>query len=211
MARPRLHDDELRDRLLSRASHIVSESGVGSLSLRALATAEGTSTSAVYSLFGGKPGLLGSLYEAAFSSFGQAQRAVPVSTDPAADISAMFAAYWDWAMSHPLLYAVMFGGALAGFAPDLEQSIRSAATIDPLAAAVRRATSAGLLVGDVDTITMSVWAGVHGVVSLQLANCSPYPHLDSRRVFDAATAAVLRGFAGSAQRIHRSASLADPA
>jgi AcrR family transcriptional regulator len=198
VARPRVHDDELRQRLLDRTSRIVTESGVGSLSLRTLAAAESTSTSAVYSLFGGKPALLGALYEEAFSSFGAAQQAVDVTTDPHADLVALGWAYWDWALAHPLLYGVMFGGALAGFTPDVKQSLRAATTITPLQSAVGRALSDGALTGDPETITLAIWAGVHGLVSLHLANCTPLPVAAARGLFGQSMLAILRGWSTDA-------------
>ncbi|MET0798548.1 MAG: TetR family transcriptional regulator, partial [Rhodococcus sp. (in: high G+C Gram-positive bacteria)] len=54
MARPRIHDAELRTRLLEAAAETVARHGVDSLSLRKLAAAQGTSTTAIYSLFGGR-------------------------------------------------------------------------------------------------------------------------------------------------------------
>src|SRR6478672_3084301 len=81
MARPRLHDDNLRSRLLANAGRLVTERGVDGLSLRSLAATTSTSTTAIYALFGGKIGLLGALFDESFDSFGTAQRAVPLSGD----------------------------------------------------------------------------------------------------------------------------------
>ena len=54
MARPRVHDDALPPRLLEVASELVAERGEDALTVRAAATAAGTSTSAVYALFGSR-------------------------------------------------------------------------------------------------------------------------------------------------------------
>ena len=61
MARPKVHDEVLRGRLLERARTLLSSQGPAALSLRTLAADVGTSTTAVYALFGGKPGLLEAL------------------------------------------------------------------------------------------------------------------------------------------------------
>ena len=58
MPRPKTHDDALRRRLLERAGELLSTEGPGAVSLRKIATDVNTSTTAVYSLFGGKPALL---------------------------------------------------------------------------------------------------------------------------------------------------------
>ena len=58
MGRPREHDDETRAALRAATERIVSESGVGAFSVRGVAREVGTTTRAVYSLFGSKEGLL---------------------------------------------------------------------------------------------------------------------------------------------------------
>src|SRR5689334_460451 len=55
MGRPRLHDDAVRSRLLEAASTVLAQDGVAGLTVRDVAARAGTSTSAVYSLFGGRP------------------------------------------------------------------------------------------------------------------------------------------------------------
>src|SRR5512132_948470 len=58
MGRPREHDDATRTALLAAAERIVADGGPAALSVRAVADAAGTTTRAVYSLFGSKDGLL---------------------------------------------------------------------------------------------------------------------------------------------------------
>ena len=77
MPRPKVHDAALRLRLLECAGTALSTGGLAALSLRTLAAAVGTSTTAVYALFGGKPGLLEALHAEAFSRLGARLCAVP--------------------------------------------------------------------------------------------------------------------------------------
>ena len=58
MGRPREHDEQTRAALLAAAEQIVADGGPAALSVRAVAEAAGTTTRAVYSLFGSKDGLL---------------------------------------------------------------------------------------------------------------------------------------------------------
>ncbi len=97
-------------------------------------------------------------------------------------------------MTHPHLYAVMFGAALAGFEPTRTQSEASIATIVPLGTAVRRSIDSGLLAGDCELITNSIWAAVHGVVSIRLACAGPATDAGARELFDATMHAILRGW-----------------
>ena len=195
MARPRLHDAELRERLLDRAAEIVGQVGTAGLSLRTLAAAESTSTSAIYSLFGGKTELLGALFDAANESFGDRQRSVAASADPMADLLDLGRAYRDWAVGHPHLYRVIFEGALSGFRPTAAQIERAQSTIDPLQGAVERAITAGQLAGPGKLIAMSAWSTVHGLVTLSLDCEVDVSSDDGRAMFDELLEAVMRGWA----------------
>lgn len=168
--------------------------GIASLSLRSLAGQVGTSTSAVYSLFGGKAELLAALYEGAFAQFGAAQRAVPVTGDVGDDLMALGHAYWAWARAHPDLYPVLFSGVLGDVEPNPAQVAAAASTIEPLARLVQSAVETGRMVGDPGAITFAVWAAVHGAVSLVLANCAPEAERTRADWFDATAGAVIRGW-----------------
>jgi AcrR family transcriptional regulator len=194
VARPRIHDAELRTRLLEAAAESVAQHGVDSLSLRKLAAAQGTSTTAIYSLFGGRAELLVALFAASFSGFGDAQRSVPVTGDPEVDLRELAYAYRRWAMANPHLYAVMFGGVL-GSVDVSDQAHLAAAAMDPLRAVVASAVEAGTMSGaSVDVISHSFWAIVHGLVSLELAIPAKSDDEDRRVMFDAGAASVLRGW-----------------
>ena len=194
MPRPRVHDDELRARLLTEAGRTVNTTGIAALSLRLLAAQVGTSTSAVYSLFGGKSELLAALYEDAFGQFGAAQRAVPVTGDVLTDFTALGRAYWTWARAHPDLYPVLFSGVLGEVEPTPAQVAAAEATIEPLANLVRSAVDSRAMVGDPGAITFAIWAAVHGAVSLVLAHCAPDDEPTRSRLFDATAGAVIRGW-----------------
>lgn len=191
-----MHDEALRHRLLERAGRMVAERGVSALTLRAVAADVGTSTSAVYSLFGGKPDLLNALFRWAFAGFGTAQHEVAASDDPLADLHALGLAYRQWALEHPHLYAVMFGGALAGFEPDPAAEQESRATMQPLAATVRRGLDRGLLGhADAETIAFAVWAAVHGLVSLELTTgLHVQPRAERDLIYDVALRGIARGW-----------------
>ncbi|HEY2763718.1 MAG TPA: TetR/AcrR family transcriptional regulator [Pseudonocardiaceae bacterium] len=195
MPRPKLHDDALRVRLLDVAGTLLTSEGPDGLSLRRLAAEAGTSTTAVYSLFGGKPGVLRALFVEAFTRFGAHLGAVAPSADPLADILALGRAYRASATADPHLYAVMFGTPVPGFEPAAEDRERAEATFTPLLDAVCRAVAAGLL-RDVDPglISTALWACVHGLVSLELGDAIPARAGRPAEVFEAALRANLDGW-----------------
>ena len=87
MARPRNHDDRTAAALLDAAELIVARSGPHALSVRDIADEIGTTTRAVYSVFGSKGGLLAALARRAFGFLRDALDELPVTDDPAATSS----------------------------------------------------------------------------------------------------------------------------
>jgi AcrR family transcriptional regulator len=195
VARPKLHNDALRIRLLDTAGSLLTSEGLDALSLRRLAAAAGTSTSAVYALFGGKPGILRALFVEAFTRFGAHMDAVTPSDDPLADILALGRAYRASATADPHLYTVMFGSPVPGFEPAPQDWAQAEATFTPLLDAVRRAVTAGLLIdADPGLIATALWANVHGLVSLELGAAIPPQAGAPAEVFEAAIRATLDGW-----------------
>ncbi|MDQ1696870.1 MAG: hypothetical protein QOJ03_2223, partial [Frankiaceae bacterium] len=68
------HTADLATRLIDEAGRILSTEGAAALSLRRLAAATGTSTMAVYTLFGDKQGLLAAMYREGFARLGAAMQ-----------------------------------------------------------------------------------------------------------------------------------------
>ena len=82
MGRPREHDAATRDRLLAAATRLSAEEGWRAVSVRRVAEEAGTSTRAVYSLFGSKQGLDQELHLAMFERLLELMRATPRTADP---------------------------------------------------------------------------------------------------------------------------------
>ncbi|MEQ6897091.1 TetR-like C-terminal domain-containing protein [Microbacterium sp. KR10-403] len=174
MARPPLYDDALRSRLLAAATDLVEHNGVAAIALREVAAAADTSTSAVYTLFGGKTQLVAAVMDAAFASFGAAQRAAAPD-----GLRALGIAYRTWALAHPELYRMMFSAPGAS-APDEgsggadREPDASDLAMAPLQEAIARAQRAGGMADvPVGIAATAIWGQVHGIVSLQLAGLGP--------------------------------------
>lgn len=174
MARPKVHTDELRELLMAHVLSTVEGEGISALSLRTVAQVAGTSTAAVYSLFGSKEALQRAVLIRGYEDFADAQNEVAVTGDPVTDLAGLGAVYVQWALDHPRLYQLMFGESLVGVAPSSEVTDASQRAMQRLTDAVRRALDAGEFSGgDVPTIATSLWAQVHGLASLMLSGRLP--------------------------------------
>jgi AcrR family transcriptional regulator len=186
----------MRERLLDVAGQRLVEQGIDGLSLRAVAADAGTSTAAVYSLFGGKPALLAALHARAFERLGSRQAAVGTSDDPVEDVVRLGLAYRANAISDPHGYQIMFGGVVRP--EQVGPKLRDAAadTFRPLLAAVRRCVAAGRFREDVpaESVATALWANVHGLVSLELDGALPPQAGSPAGVFEAAVRATVRGW-----------------
>lgn len=186
MARPRVHDDALRTRLLEVASELVAEHGQDALTVRAAATAAGTSTSAVYALFGSREDLLTAVSDEGFRRFAAHLDAVPRTADPVADLRQLGRAYRTSALAAPHFYRVMFDRAVRP-APHAPAPVEQP-TFLVLRDAVTRVVGAP---GDrAEAAAVGLWGLVHGLVSLELAGLLP-GDADARAArYDAAAGAV---------------------
>src|SRR5690625_7664915 len=108
MARPRQYDDALRRRLLDLASEQISAHGVDTVSVRTLAQRAGTTTAAIYTLFGSRDALVDAVATEGLARFEAHLRAVPRTDEPAAELLNLCPAYRTSAMVDPHCVRVIF-------------------------------------------------------------------------------------------------------
>jgi AcrR family transcriptional regulator len=170
MARPRTRDyDELRRDLLDAAGRLLAQEGPQALSTRRAAQEVGTSTTAVYNLFGGKAGLLRELFLDGFARLAQEFATVPRDGDPETDLMALGYAYRAAALANPHLYELMFGRPIADFRPDDAALAQVQGTFDTLVRAVARCVDTGRFApADPYDVAVHLNALVHGLASLEL-------------------------------------------
>jgi AcrR family transcriptional regulator len=189
MGRPRTNDDAVKDRLVASATEMFATHPRDSITVRALAAAAGTTTGAVYSLFGSKDALIGEVRNRAVSGLFKDLSAVPATDNPLADIYALAVAYRRWGREHSHLYAVLFGG-VQSFDPS--GAAGTGDPVRPLLDAIDRGLSASMLSGDAASIALSLWATLHGLVTLELAGA--LDAATAKTTFGPVILATLRGW-----------------
>lgn len=209
MPRPRVHDDALRERLLAASTRVVAEGGPTALTVRDVAARAGTSSSAVYALFGSRDALLRAVGEHASARFAAHLRATGRTGDPDADLLALGVAYRRFALDEPRTYRVMFtrpgagashpdSGPVTGAPPFLvlHDAVHEALT----AGAASAAYPAGAGTDDATRAATHVWALAHGWVALELDGLLPWPAAER----DARYVAALRAAGPGLLRPHPS-------
>ena len=169
-----------RAALLAVARRTIEDSGPEVLRARALAAEAGTSTQALYTLFGGMPGLIEAVVADGFAEFARHVAEVPESEDPIADFFAKGWAFGEWALARPHLYRLMFGltgGGLRQHA-GLEMAVSGAVANSPEAQGALdvlvRSMSRVKESGRIEPVDPIVAAGqflsaTHGFVLLEIA------------------------------------------
>jgi AcrR family transcriptional regulator len=171
---------EQRDRLLDVALRMLEDSGPEALQARVLTAEIGTSTQAVYTHFGGMPGLFEAIVAEGFARFAQHVAAVPETDDPVADHFTKGWAYCEWALAHPQLYRLMFGltGGRLRLHAGLEMTLTGTlanfpegqAAADVLIRSLDRVKESGRI-RPVDTVVAAgqFLSATHGYVLLEIA------------------------------------------
>ena len=169
MARPKIHDDRLRLRLLDEGGRLLASEGPAALTVRRLATLAGTSPAAIYGLFGDKWGLVEEMLHEGFRRFRARIDLVERTADPLADLRALGNAYRENALANPHLYDLMFGHPFPQFEPGERVQRFAMEAFEALVKAVQRCMDAGDFEGDTMAIASILFSDTHGLASLELA------------------------------------------
>jgi AcrR family transcriptional regulator len=199
MGRPREHDEETRAALLAAAERLLAEGGPAALSVRAVADAAGTTTRAVYTLFGSKDGLLvESLARDAFAFLFTELGKLEETDDPAADlVENGVRVFRRLVLDHPALYRIAFQRVVPGLEASPELVATRQRAWEQLVARVAR-LGPGLL-GDKPPSEAAVEfnAMMEGLANAELrgAVLRLLPEGDEEQTWRNALTTVIRGWA----------------
>jgi AcrR family transcriptional regulator len=193
MGRPREHDAATRERLLAAAARLSADEGWNAVSVRRVAGEAGTSTRAVYSLFGSKRGLEEAMHTVLFERLLELMRATPETDDPREDLLALRHAYRRWATESPERYAALMrfiGPDPGARSPEGVAAARAATAA--LRHAIARCVEAGLVAeDDVDALALQWRAVGHGLAEFEIHGVLP----DGDAAWLSALGALLDGYA----------------
>lgn len=109
IGRPRSHGSETAAALLDAAERVAVADGPAAVAVRRVADEVGTTTRAVYSLFGSKDGLLVALATRGFELLAAAVEALPATNDPVDDVVRAGAlSFRRFVLQHPALFRIAF-------------------------------------------------------------------------------------------------------
>lgn len=167
--------EQLRRLILDAARTLFVERGIEAVSMREIAKQIHYSATTLYNYFADKEALLQALCDADFLALASGTREILQIPDPIQRIRGLCNAYSQFALHHPSHYRFMFMTPRAPCNMDITRIEKGNTEQDAYAqlqVVVQTAFAAGLFradLNDSELIVQTLWAGVHGVCSLEIA------------------------------------------
>jgi AcrR family transcriptional regulator len=155
----------LRNRLLEVAVGILATEGVEGFTTRKVASEAGTSTPAVYELFGDKGGLVRDVFFQGFELLYARLDMLTESDDPRADLVAVIQVFRHFVRSNPVLAEVMFSRPFADFQPGPDEARAGSAVREFIVRRVQGCIDANLVAGDATDIAHVLVALAQGLAA----------------------------------------------
>jgi AcrR family transcriptional regulator len=165
------HHGNLRNVLITSAIALLAEEGVHGLSLRKISQRAGVSHNAPYMHFADKEAVLAAVAEEGFRQLAvQVAGAIAHSEDNTRQrLITVSRTYVNFALSHPHHVQVMFHPTDVAKYPTLVEA--SQISLNQLFEIVKSGQVKGeLIAGDTHSMTKAIWAMVHGVAMILIAD-----------------------------------------
>lgn len=196
MPRPKQRTPELRSHVLDVAVRTLERRGAAGFTARGVAADAGTSTPAIYELFGDKAGLLREVFFEGFRMLRRHLDVVPETADPRADLVALLQRYRRFVRSHRALAEVMFSRPFTDYAPAPAERRASGSVRTLIVGRVRRCVEAGVVAGDEADIAHVLVSFAQGMAAAENARRLGSTRESVDRRWTLALDAVLDGLSG---------------
>lgn len=173
---------ETRDKILDAARELFVTEGFEGVSMRKVAEKIEYSPTAIYVHFADKQELFRELCHQDYARLAEVFQSSVMSTDPVERLKQIGAIYIDFGTRYPNHYKFMFMTPHPPQEPDeIDREMMGNPEMDAYAFlkwAVQQAIDAGCFapeITDAEIVSQTLWAGVHGVISLEIAKgCDPW-------------------------------------
>jgi AcrR family transcriptional regulator len=187
------HHGDLKNALIRAGGEILAREGASALSLRKVAREAGVSHSAPYAHFKDKQALIAAISMEGFKQLLGNLETVEKEYEHAPEHLLVEASwvYMQFAMQESDIFKVMFSGVLEKEKdyPELVEVIQK--TFQVVVRVVIACQAAGILRnGDAPLIAMTIWAQIHGLVSLYLEGQISHTILDEHSLREMLTFAL---------------------
>jgi len=156
--------EALRGRILDAAGEIMVAKGLGAVTMRAIADRIEYSPTTIYLHFSGREALLRGLCDRALAALAEQFAGIERIADPIEKLRRAARLYLQFGVEHPNAYrAVFMTPETAGSGQEAWAFLRAIAAAGLEQGLFRRELR------DAESVAQTVWAGVHGVIALEIA------------------------------------------
>lgn len=191
----------LRRHILDTARHLLVKEGYQNLSMRKIADAIGYSATSIYLHFDSKDALLHSLIHEGMMRLQEELGATAsrFPEDPLRRLRALCRCFIDFGLDNPEYYEIMFQlrpERMERYPPEKYREARN--NLDLFSRALEEGAESGIFeIQDADVLASTIWASLHGTVSLLLADRVD-ARIEPETFIDTAIQRTLRGCRQSA-------------
>lgn len=184
---------ELRQEILDASRRIFVEEGFEALTMRRVAEAIEYSPTTIYLHFKDKSELVQAICDEGFATLIRSlQDLQGRDLDPLQHLEAGLRAYIDFGLKHPSQYHVTFVASAGHVSCDYQESMGQRA-FDYLRHGVEACMASGhIRRADVEATAQALWASVHGLVVLLIADRG-FPFLDEQILIDRLMRVLITG------------------
>ena len=167
------NDGDLRRHILDTARHLLVREGYQNLSMRKIADAIGYSATSIYLYFDSKDALLHTLIHEGMMHLHEEleKTAREYTDDPVGRLRALCRCFIDFGLDNPEYYEIMFQlrpERMERYPPEKYRKARS--NLDFFGKALQEGEEQGIFgIEDAKVTASTIWASLHGTVSLLLA------------------------------------------
>jgi AcrR family transcriptional regulator len=196
VSRNRLQSDKenLRQEIMDAAREMFVAEGYGQVSMRKIADKIGYSATTIYLYFRDKNDLLHQICEQTFARLAQNIKAIyQLSDNPLEKLRSGLREYIHFGLKHPSQYEIVFITPLPVNIESEFEETNGKVAFDTLRTVITECISANLLKhNDVELISQTLWAGIHGVTALLIQHTG-FPFVERERLIDSVIDTLIVG------------------
>jgi AcrR family transcriptional regulator len=194
--RNRLQADKenLRQEIMDAAREMFVAEGYEHVSMRKIAEKIGYSATTIYLYFRDKNDLLHQICEQTFARLAQNIKAINgLSDNPLEKLRSGLREYVYFGLKHPSQYEIVFITPLPVNVESNFEESNGRVAFDTMRTVIGECVAANLLKSDdVELISQTLWAGIHGVTALLIQH-GGFPFVDRERLVDSVIDTLIAG------------------
>jgi len=196
VSRNRLQSDKenLRQEIMDAAREMFVAEGYANVSMRKIADKIGYSATTIYLYFKDKNDLLHQICEQTFARLAQNIKAIYLLSDnPLEKLRSGLREYIHFGLKHPSQYEIVFITPLPVKVETEFEESNGRIAFDTLRTVISECVAANLLKNkDVELISQTLWAGIHGVTSLLIQH-GGFPFVEREKLIDSVIDTLISG------------------